>query len=300
MLEKYNTLGGRIKELRQSLSLSQAELAQQLHCTQAALSQYESGNREPGFQELVQIASILNTSTDYLLGVTHIKSVDADIKKIGNYLGLTEASITRLHDFYWEYQEKIQKEYLQKEVLYHSGAVPGDETYEDDFQCLLKNSQIDLNDYVKVINEFVCSPAFKIFVRCLCNNLFLERTIYDMLRIIVREYDQIESELFESDVTAKAYALIEDSEDFLKQYSLNVFDAQSELLNFIKEFTKLEGIKELDYKEAFYRKVHFYIYDHTRHMFESENYSFEELDEAMKKDGFKLVDKATKLLKAYQ
>ncbi len=77
MSEKYNILGSRIKELRQSLSLSQAELAQQLHCTQAALSQYESGNREPGLQELVRIASVLNTSTDYLLGVTHIKTVDA-------------------------------------------------------------------------------------------------------------------------------------------------------------------------------------------------------------------------------
>lgn len=299
MIEKYNTLGGRIKELRQSLSLSQAELAQQLHCTQAALSQYESGNREPGFQELVQIASVLNTSTDYLLGVTHIKSVDADIKMIGNYLGLTEKSIARLHGFYWEHREKIKKDYLQQEVLYHSGAVPGDEMYEDDFQYLLKNYQIDLNDYVKFINEFICSSAFKIFTRCMCNNLFLERSIYDLLRIVAKQYDQIESELFTSDIAEKAYALVEDSEDFLKQYSLNVFDAQTALHDFSQKITKLESIKELEYKESFYRKVNFYIYDHTHYMFESGKFSFEELDEALSKDEFKLTDKAKELLENY-
>ena len=113
MIEKYNILGDRIKERRQSLCLSQAELAQKLHCTQAALSQYENGNREPGLQELKQIALALNTSTDYLLGVTHIKTVDANIKMIGNYLGLTEESISVLHDFYWDYKGKMEKDYIQ-------------------------------------------------------------------------------------------------------------------------------------------------------------------------------------------
>ena len=300
MSEKYNTLGGRIKELRQSLCLSQAELAQQLHCTQAALSQYESGNREPGYQELVKIATALDTSTDYLLGVTHIKSVDVNIKTIGNYLGLTEDSVKRLHDLYWEYKEKVGKDYLQREILAFSGAVPGDERYEEEFRCLLKSSQIDLNDYMKFINGFICSSAFKIFSRCLCNNLFLERYVYDMMRVITRKYDQIESELFESNVAAKAYALVDDSEDFLKRYSLNVFDAQMALLNFIEEFTKLEVVKELDYKESFYRKLCFYIYEHTRDMFESGSFSVEKLDAAMIKDEFKLIDDALNILNNYK
>ncbi len=297
MSEKYNRLGDRIKERRQSLGLSQAELAYQLHCTQAALSQYENGNRQPGFQELVQIASALNTSTDYLLGVTHIKTVDSNIKMIGDYLGLTEESIGVLHDLYMKHKEKIEDDYLQREVLYWSGAVPGDEEYEEQFQHVLKSSYIELNDYEKFINDFICSSAFKIFTRKLCNNLFLERSIYDMLRVITRKYDQIESDLFTSDVAAKAYALVEDSDVYLKQYLLNVFEAQTVLLNFIQEFTKLEGVKELDYKESFYRRLCFCIYEYTHHMFEKENFSFEEFDEAMKKDEFKLADIATKILK---
>ena len=159
---------------------------------------------------------------------------------------------------------------------------------------------MDLNDYVKFINKFICSSAFKILSRKLWNNLYLERHIYDMLRVITRKYEHIESELFESDVAAKAYALVDDSEDYLKQYLLNVFEAQTALLNFIQEFTKLELIKELEHKESFYRKVCFCIYEYTHYMFERGSFSFEELDEAMKNDAYKLKEKATELLNDYK
>ena len=121
-----------------------------------------------------------------------------------------------------------------------------------------------------------------------------------MLRVIRRKYDQIESELFESDVVGKACALVDDSEDYLKQYLLNVFEAQAVLLNFIQEFTKLEVVKELDYQESFYRKVHYFLYEHTPDMDERENFSFEEFDAAMIKDELELVDRATKILKNYK
>lgn len=298
-MKKYSTLGDRIKGLRQSLGMSQREAAEQLHCTQAAWSLYENGNREPGIRELVKIASVLNTSTDYLLGITEIKSVDANIKEMGDYLGLTEESIRQLHDFYWEYRRKIDNDYLQKEVKSHSGAVPGDEKYKEDFQNLSEYYQIDLNDYVNFINEFICSSAFRIFSRCVCNNLFLERTIYDLLHVLTKQYDQIESQVFESDIAAKAHALMEDSEDFLKQYSLNVFEVQNVIVDFTKNFTKLEVIKELDYKENFYGKLQFYLYEITHSMFEKKEFSFQILDEALTEDKYKLTSKALEILKEY-
>lgn len=296
MSEKYNTLGSRIKELRQSLKLSQVELAQRLHCTQAALSQYESGNREPGLQELVQIALELNTSTDYLLGITHIKTANTNVKMIGNYLGLSEESITILHNQYYEYKEKIEKDYVQSEVLSFWGTKPGDETYEEDFEHILKRAYLDLNDYMKFLNEFICSSTFKLLIRCLCNNLFLERNIYDMLRVTTRKYEQIESSFLESDITSKVFALVEDSEDYLNQYTLNVFEAQNTMLKFIQEFTRLEIVKELEYTESFYRKLCFFLYDKTHSMHGKGTFSFEELDEAIKSDVYKIAEKATKIL----
>ena len=186
-MEKYNTLGNRIKECRQALSWSQAELAQQLHCTQAALSLYENGNREPGLQELVKIASVLNTSTDYLLGVTHIKSTDFNIKTIGDYLGLTEESISELRNNYIKHKECLSKDYLEKEVDLLSGSTPGDKNYELEFDYFLKYYQLDLDDYIKFLNEFICSSAFKVLMHRMTSNLFIERTVYDILRIASRQ-----------------------------------------------------------------------------------------------------------------
>lgn len=296
-MKEYNTLGDRIKGLRCSLSLSQAELAQQLHCTQAALSQYENGNREPGLQDLVQIASALHTSTDYLLGLTDVKSLDFNIKSIGDYLGLNEESISVLRNLYWKHKRKTTEEYLQNEVEFYSGAVPGDETYEQDFSYMLHCSQVELEDYVKFINEFICSSAFSFMKECLCKNLYVERTIYDLFRVVLRKYDQIQSPVFESNIAATAYVLTEESEDFIKEYSLNIFDSQSAVLEFCKNFTALERVKELDYKESFYKKLHFYVYSFTRPMFESNNYSAEELDEAMKKDEFNLRLQVNEVIK---
>lgn len=297
---KYNTLGDRIKKLRQSLFLSQSELAQQLHCTQAALSQYESGNREPGLQELVRIAKALHTSTDYLLGLTKIKCVNTDIKMIGDYLGLTEESIQTLHKYYWERKKKICDDYIQEEVGFHSGAMPGDESYEQDYAFVLEFGKTDLEDYVKFINEFICSSAFNVLSSCMCSNLFIERTIYDLMHILVKQYDKVESPAFTTNIAEKAYCLTEQSEDFIEKYSLNVFEAQSAVLDFCKEFTHLEDVKKLQYKESFYRRLVFYIYHYTHKMFESQHFSVDELEENFSKDEFKMLSQIIELLKVLE
>jgi len=63
----------RIKDLREDMDLSQADIAEQLHCTQVAYSYYENGKRNIPTPVLIQLASILNCSIDYLLGVSDEK-----------------------------------------------------------------------------------------------------------------------------------------------------------------------------------------------------------------------------------
>lgn len=65
-----NTLGSRIRFLRDERNLSQLEMARQLNISNAQLSRYESGDRKPDPDMLVQIADYLSVSTDYLLGRT--------------------------------------------------------------------------------------------------------------------------------------------------------------------------------------------------------------------------------------
>ena len=57
----------RIKQIRSELKMSQAELARQCGVTQAAISKYEDGKREPSLAMLKKIASVLGVSVDELI-----------------------------------------------------------------------------------------------------------------------------------------------------------------------------------------------------------------------------------------
>lgn len=61
----------RLKGLREDSDLDQETLANILNITRAALSNYETGYREPSLGTLVRIADYFNVSLDYLLCRTH-------------------------------------------------------------------------------------------------------------------------------------------------------------------------------------------------------------------------------------
>lgn len=56
--------------LRQEKGLTQRKAAVQLEVSQALLSHYENGAREPGFDFLIKAADFYNVTVDYLLGRT--------------------------------------------------------------------------------------------------------------------------------------------------------------------------------------------------------------------------------------
>ena len=60
----------RLKELRTKKGISQLRLATELNTTQNTISRYETGEREPGIDELIKIADYFNVSVDYLIGRT--------------------------------------------------------------------------------------------------------------------------------------------------------------------------------------------------------------------------------------
>ena len=64
----------RIKDLREDMDLSQVEVANILHCTQAAYSYYERGKRDIPTEVLISLASLYQCSTDYLLGISDKKN----------------------------------------------------------------------------------------------------------------------------------------------------------------------------------------------------------------------------------
>lgn len=87
MAEINEKIGMKIKRYRMSSKMTQAEFAERLGVTGAAVSAYENGIRQPSFDVLVKIANILGTTTDALLG-----RVSHDEKTI-NVSQLTEGQI---------------------------------------------------------------------------------------------------------------------------------------------------------------------------------------------------------------
>lgn len=63
----YN-LADRIKTARENLSLSQSALAKKLSVTRSSVNAWEMGISIPSSKRIAELASILNVSTDYLLG----------------------------------------------------------------------------------------------------------------------------------------------------------------------------------------------------------------------------------------
>ena len=66
--------GARIKYLRESIGLTQPELATKLKISSSAIAMYETDKREPSDEIKIQMCELFNCSMDYLVGRSDIKN----------------------------------------------------------------------------------------------------------------------------------------------------------------------------------------------------------------------------------
>ena len=64
----------RIRDMREDADLLQKDVASYLKCTQVSYSYYELGKRNLPTDVLIKLALFYHTSTDYLLGLTDVKT----------------------------------------------------------------------------------------------------------------------------------------------------------------------------------------------------------------------------------
>lgn len=83
--------GQRLLSQLQKQNLIQKQLADRLNTTEATLSRYVSGDREPKADMLANIATALNTTSDYLLG---IEQKDFDFPKVQRILARNSATMS--------------------------------------------------------------------------------------------------------------------------------------------------------------------------------------------------------------
>lgn len=70
MAETGKLQGHRVKKLRDGLKMSQDELGELLGVDGRQIIRYEKPNANPNSLAIYQLATALNTSSDYLLGLT--------------------------------------------------------------------------------------------------------------------------------------------------------------------------------------------------------------------------------------
>ncbi|SHK15181.1 helix-turn-helix domain-containing protein [Desulforamulus aeronauticus] len=99
-----DTLGKKIKELRNALGLSQEILAEQIEISLKSIQRYESDKSRPDTYALVKLATYFDVSTDYLLGLLAIKE---DLKEKSNKV-LQNGKYNELYSWYLRCKNNIE------------------------------------------------------------------------------------------------------------------------------------------------------------------------------------------------
>ena len=87
-----------IRKLRKDNNFTQVDLADKLSCNRQKVADWERGKSTPSTDDLILLAKIFNTSTDHLLGLSGVVSLDPEINSIHEATGLSEKSIEILKD----------------------------------------------------------------------------------------------------------------------------------------------------------------------------------------------------------
>lgn len=95
-----NSVGERIKELRNARKMTQNEFAERINVTKSTVSAYENGARLPSYDVLIKIARLFKVSTDNLLGYSEKSVIDVT--------GLTRKQINVIQDVVTTYKRHNQ------------------------------------------------------------------------------------------------------------------------------------------------------------------------------------------------
>ena len=71
-------LGQKINELRIAMGWSQVQLAEKLSISKQTVSNWENENIQPSIEMLVRLAKLFHVSTDYLLGLEQMQTLNVD------------------------------------------------------------------------------------------------------------------------------------------------------------------------------------------------------------------------------
>lgn len=77
-------LGKKLRELRNSLQLTQQEIADKLNISRVRYNQYETGKRQPDNEMLIVLSNFYKVTVDYLLGNDKKLTLDEELQQLLN------------------------------------------------------------------------------------------------------------------------------------------------------------------------------------------------------------------------
>lgn len=98
-MKMKDIFGVRLHELRENRGESLRKLADSVGVSQQSLSFCERGERTANNILIRKIAEHYSVSADYLLGLSEVKSNNADLISVCQYTGLNEEAVSMLRQF---------------------------------------------------------------------------------------------------------------------------------------------------------------------------------------------------------
>lgn len=97
--DDFRVFSDRLSLLMKERKLTQQILADGLGIKRQTVSLYMTGQSMPDAEQLKKIAIFFDVSADWLLGLSDIRTLDIDIKKVCECTGLSESSVCTLQNF---------------------------------------------------------------------------------------------------------------------------------------------------------------------------------------------------------
>lgn len=112
--------GKRLKELRKIKGLTQKELGKRVQLAESTIGMYERGERSPDIETLVNFATILMATTDYLTGKSNHPRLTSDEdreydQKTMELIKIVEELPKDIQEQFWRNAELMKKHLENKQ-----------------------------------------------------------------------------------------------------------------------------------------------------------------------------------------
>lgn len=183
--EEYGRVFPRhLRELMQEKNITQQTLADQIDKTRQSVGYYMDGSSSPDWKTLADIARFLNVSSDYLLGLSEVRTTDENQRGICEKTGLSEEAVSSLliHKRNLDMNDgnhKIVQSWSQSALLFLSAIIESN---------IWWGIMDNINDIVAVRNNGVTEEQAAIFGNDTNALRYYELNLHDILSDFIDEF----------------------------------------------------------------------------------------------------------------